>query len=80
MSLRSQADLSAADDSVTFSITYREGLGGGVYQFARVGRALVGTFNGGEYSRDTRRPGAERVTGKTKALLPELCTWTEQGC
>ncbi|MFC4784279.1 hypothetical protein ACT8ZV_07380 [Nocardioides sp. MAHUQ-72] len=75
-----EADLSTADDSVTFSVTYREGLGGGIYQFARVGRALVGTFNGGEWSSDTVPAGVEEITGKTKALLPELCPWTEQGC
>ena len=73
-------DLSAADDSVTFSVTYRTGLGGGVYQFARVGRALVGTFNGGEWSTDSAAQAAPSITGKTKALLPELCIWTEQGC
>ncbi|GAA2135924.1 hypothetical protein GCM10009844_01670 [Nocardioides koreensis] len=75
-----EADLAAADDSVTFSMTYREGLGGGVYQFARVGRALVGTFNGGEWSTDTLPAGVEEISGKTEALLPELCVWTVEGC
>ncbi|GAB3780685.1 hypothetical protein GCM10027601_08690 [Nocardioides ungokensis] len=73
-------DLSAADDSVTFSVTYRTGLGGGVYQFARVGRALVGTFNGGEWSKDSAAQAAPSITGDTKSLLPELCIWTVQGC
>ena len=36
-----EADLTGADDSVTFAITYRQGLGGGIYQFARVGRAAL---------------------------------------
>jgi len=73
-------DLSAADDSVTFSVTYRTGLGGGVYQFARVGRALVGTYNGGEWSADSAAQAAPSITGKTKSLLPELCIWTVEGC
>jgi hypothetical protein len=74
------ADLPAADDSVTFSITYAQGLGGGVYQFARVGRALVGTYNGGEWSTDSAATAVTAITEKTGALLPDLCPWTTEGC
>ncbi len=75
-----EADLGGPDESVTFSITYREGLGGGIYQFVRVGRAVYGTFVEGEYSRDAAAQAAGELSGKTKALLPELCVWTETGC
>ena len=74
------ADLSGADDSVTFSVTYAQGLGGGVYQFARVGRALVATFNGGEWSTDSAAAAVNGITGKTRAILPEMCLWTVEGC
>ena len=75
-----EADLGGPDESVTFSITYREGLGGGIYQFVRVGRAVYGTFVEGEYSRDAAAQAAGELSGKTKALLPEMCLWTETGC
>ena len=74
------ADLSGADDSVTFSITYAQGLGGGVYQFARVGRALIGTFNGGEWSADSAATAVKGITGKAEAILPAMCIWTVEGC
>lgn len=74
------ADLPGADDSVTFSITYRQGLGGGIYQFARVGRALYGTYVEGEYSTDAAAQAVGGLTDKTGAILPELCIWTVQGC
>ncbi len=74
------ADLGGPDESVTFTITYREGLGGGVYQFVRVGRAVYGTFVEGEYSRDAAAQATGELSGKTKALVPEMCLWTESGC
>ena len=74
------ADLGGPDESVTFSITYREGLGGAIYTFVRVGRAVYGTFVEGEYSRDAAAQAAGELTGKTMAILPELCIWTVQGC
>ena len=74
------ADLGGPDESVTFSITYREGTGGGIFQFVRVGRAVYGTLVEGEYSRDAAAQAAGELAGKTKAILPELCIWTETGC
>ena len=74
------ADLGGPDESVTFSITYREGLGGGIYQFARVGRSVYGTYVEGEYSRDAAAQAAAELAGKTKSIVPELCIWTVEGC
>ena len=74
------ADLGGPDESVTLSITYREGLGGGIYQFVRVGRAVYGTFVEGEYSRDAAAQAAGELAGKTKAIVPEMCIWTVTGC
>lgn len=74
------ADLGGPDESVTLSITYREGVGGGIYQLVRVGRAVYGTYVEGEYSRDTAAQAATELAGKTKAIVPELCIWTVTGC
>ena len=45
-------------DTVTFAVTYTEGLGGGVYQFTRVGRAVLATYDGGEWGPDSIATGA----------------------
>ncbi|NYD40817.1 hypothetical protein [Nocardioides panaciterrulae] len=74
------ADLGGADDSVTFSIVYREGLGGGIFQFARVGRAVYGTYVEGEYARDSIGQAVTGLSGKTKSIVTQMCLWTEQGC
>ena len=39
-----------------------------------------GTYVEGEYSRDAAAQAAGELAGKTKALLPELCIWTVEGC
>jgi hypothetical protein len=74
------ADIGDADDSVTFSATPRDGLGGGIYQFARVGRAVYATYVAGEWSPDTVPAGVTDLSGHTKGIVVQLCPWTETGC
>lgn len=74
------ADLGDADESVTFSVTPREGLGGGIYQFARLGRAVYGTYEAGEWSPDTVPAGVSELSGHTAAIVTKMCPWTETGC
>ncbi|WP_395694077.1 hypothetical protein [Nocardioides sp.] len=69
-----------ADDAVTFAVLPEQGLGGGIYQLAAVGRAVYATYQGGEWSADTAATGAETLTKDTAGMLPELCVWTETGC
>ena len=71
---------SGADDAVTFVEMPAEGLGGEVFQFVRVGRALYATYQSGEWSPETIGSGVEQLTGRTEAMLPDLCPWTETGC
>ena len=72
--------VTGADDSVSFAVLPDQGLGGGIYQFARVGRAVYATYQGGEWSDATAATGVAKLTGDTEKLLPELCIWTETGC
>jgi hypothetical protein len=73
-------DAGVGDDSVTFGLTYHEGLGGEIYQFVRVGRALLATYRLGEWSPETLPHGFTEVTAANKGLVPDLCPFTERGC
>ena len=67
-------------DTVTFAVTYTEGLGGGVYQFTRVGRAVLATYDGGEWGPDSIASGAATATKLTGRITPAMCTFTDAGC
>ncbi|MGB0099627.1 MAG: hypothetical protein WBP61_05040 [Nocardioides sp.] len=69
-----------ADDAVTVSVLATDALGGGIYQFARVGRALYATYQSGEWAPETVDAGVADLTTDTERILPELCVWTERGC
>lgn len=70
------------EDSVTFAQTYVDGMpGGAIWQFTRVGRAILVTFVGGEYA-----PGrsvtmaVDQLTQVTRSITPAMCEYTEDGC
>ena len=69
-------------DSVTFSLTYTDGLPGGtIWQLTRVGRAILAVSTGGEYSGgDSASFAAERLTEITDRMTPAMCAFTEAGC
>jgi len=74
------AALGDPDEAVTFTVAYREGLGGGIWQLVRVGRAVYATYVEGEFSHDSIGQAVTGLSGKTKAMVPQLCPWTETGC
>jgi hypothetical protein len=67
-------------DDVTFSYTYSEGLGGVVYQFVRVGHAILATAQYGEWAPETVATGAEELNGENTQLTPLMCEYTQAGC
>ena len=69
------------EDSVTFSVTYTDGLPGGeVWQLTRVGRAILAVNVGGEVSLQSVTHHVDRLTDITTTVAPEMCTFTEAGC
>ena len=73
-------DVESGYDDATFSYTYAEGLGGVVYQFVRVGHAVLGTAQYGEWSPDTAATGAEELNGENTQLTPLMCEYADEGC
>ena len=73
-------DVDSGYDDATFSYTYSEGLGGVVYQFVRVGHAVLATAQAGEWSPETAKSGAEELNGENTQLIPLMCEYTEEGC
>ncbi len=73
-------DVDSGYDDATFSYTYAEGLGGVVYQFVRVGHAVLGTAQYGEWSPDTAATGAEELNGENTQLTPLMCEYADEGC
>lgn len=69
-------------DSVTFSLTYTDGMPGGtIWQLTRVGRAVLAVDVGGEYARGrSARFGARRLSEITGHITPAMCAFTEAGC
>lgn len=65
---------------MTFGQTYREGLGGAVYQFVRIGSAILGTAHAGEYSPQTIQGGADVLTEDNKSVTEQMCVFAEKGC
>ncbi len=73
-------DVESGYDDATFSYTYAEGLGGVVYQFVRVGHAVLATAQYGEWSPDTAATGAEELNGENTQLTPLMCEYADEGC
>jgi len=68
--------------SVSVSQTYVDGMPGGqAWQFTQVGRAVLVTYVGGEYTPGRSITMAVRgLTDATKAIAPSLCRYTDDGC
>jgi hypothetical protein len=73
-------DVDSGYDDATFAVTYGEGLGGTVFQFVRVGHAVLATAHGGEYSPSTVAAGARELNRENQQLTPLMCEYTEEGC
>lgn len=73
-------DEQVGDDSVTFAMTYSDGLGLDIHQFVRVGRALLATYRSTEGSLDSAAQSVPDVTKANRGLVPDLCPFTERGC
>lgn len=73
-------DERVGDDAVTLAMGYSEGLGLDVFQFVRVGRALLATHRAGEGLLDNAEQGVRDMTKANRGLVPDLCPFTERGC
>jgi hypothetical protein len=73
-------DVDAGHEAATFAYTYREGLGGVIYQFVAVGHAVLATAQYGEWSPGTTGPGARQLNSENKQLTALMCEYTETGC
>jgi hypothetical protein len=73
-------DVDSGYDDATFSYTYSQGLGGVVYQFVRVGHAVLATAQYGEWAPETTPDGARALNGENTQLTPLMCEYTEAGC
>ncbi len=70
------------EDSVTLSLTYTDGLPGGqIWQFTRVGKAIIAVSTSGEYAGGRSAAlAAVRLTEITRHIAPEMCRYTVDGC
>jgi hypothetical protein len=67
--------------SLTFGFTYREGLGGALFQVVRVGRAVLATVETGEFGPDSLQNGVPTLTADNREITDLMrCSWTEDGC
>jgi hypothetical protein len=73
-------DVDSGYDDATFSYTYAEGLGGSVYQFVRVGHAILATGHEGEFGPETVAQAAEDLNGENTQLTPLMCEYSDEGC
>lgn len=73
-------DVTTGYDSVTMGLSYTDSLGSGVYQFTRVGAALLLVHTSGEGSREGLPAAAKELTTTTRTLATELCPFTAAGC
>ncbi len=68
------------DDTATFAVTARTGLGGTIFQFTRVGRAVLAISIGGETSTASAVQSVPDLTALTRRLTPSMCLFTQAGC
>ena len=73
-------DVDSGYDDATFAYTYSQGLGGVVYQFVRVGHAVLATAHSGEYAPESTGPGARELSSQNEQLTALMCEYTEEGC
>jgi hypothetical protein len=67
-------------DTVAVGQALDQGLGGQVFQFTRVGRAILALSTSGELSRPGLRSAVEPLDQTSRELAPLLCSFTEAGC
>ncbi|MFS3130692.1 hypothetical protein ACLM5J_19980 [Nocardioides sp. Bht2] len=67
-------------ESLVFSETPTEGLGGSLFRVSRFGRSLLVMMQGGEWSTDTVGGGLIGLDRSGDLVAPLLCAFTEQGC
>lgn len=68
------------ESSLTFGFTYREGIGGTLFQVVRVGRAILATSASGDFLADSLGSGVPGETADNAEITALMCTWTEAGC
>lgn len=70
------------EDSVTLAQTYADGLpGGSVWQFTRVGKAILVVSTGGEITAGRSVSMAvHHLTEATREITPAMCRYTDEGC
>ena len=68
------------DDSVTFSLSYTEGLGLSTYQVTRVGNAVLFTVIYGEGAIGDAEGSARLRDELVGDIAPSLCVFAEAGC
>ena len=73
-------DADTGFDSVTFSLTWDNGLGASVFQLTRVGSALLMTHAYGEGTLDGVDRTVRERTALTRHIVPAMCAFTAAGC
>lgn len=73
-------DVDTGDESLTFTMSYATGLGGGIWQFSRVGRAVLATSAEGEYAPESVAGGVPDQSADSAVLLADLCGFTAIDC
>ena len=70
-------DVDSGYDDATFSYTYARGSAASVYQFVRVGHAVLATAQSGEWSpRAPRGPAPSELNGENPQLTALMCEYT----
>ena len=73
-------DVDTGYDSIAATQIYKQGLGGGVWVFTRVGRSVLALVEGGEFSTDSVRVRLPALVERAKQIAPSMCLFTEAGC
>ncbi len=67
-------------DSVTVGLSYTDGLGASLFQWTRVGSAVLLVHRYGEGTRRSLPDMGRSATELSRTLAPELCPFTLDGC
>ena len=67
-------------ETLTYSDTIDYGLGGVLYQFVRVGNAVLATSTYGEYGQEIDRGTVRERTALATRIVGSLCVFTQKGC
>jgi hypothetical protein len=78
--VRTTFDEDTGYETITFSSTYTEGLGGTVQQFVRVGSAILATSIYGEFGPEVDPSSVRERTDLAGRITPSMCVFTEAGC